>query len=577
VFTLRIIIVSLFGALQIGNTGLATSQLGIQVTGNNISNSGTTGYTRQTLNLQESGPEQIGPDQFLGTGVNVASIDRNSDDALNASLRNANSDQSSSSTLANYLSQIQTTFGTLNDNDLSSQVNNFFNGFSTLANNPSDAGQRSVVIQNGQSLAQNVQTLRSQLSDIRDTAQNQLQQLTTQANGLFQSIASLNKQIASSGNGNSNNTLLDQRDQDLSTLSTLVNVQAVPQANGQVNILIGSIPVVQGTVARPIGTVQGTNAAGTEPVTNVVFTDNGDPVNITGGQIGATISARDNSIDPAINSLDTFAAGLIQTVNSIYSQGQGLTGYSNVTATNAVTDPNAALNAATASTGLAFPPTNGTFTINETDQTTGQVTSRQITVNLSGNGTPTTLNSLAASITGGNITATVDSSGHLTINSTNSNSTFSFSNDSSGVLASLGINTYFTGSNAQNIGVNQNLVTTPSLLATGRNNIAGSNNNAQAVALGNTAANAVLGGKNLQDYYTNFVGDLANKTKAATDSTTADGTVYQALFAQQQSTSGVSMNEETVNLMTYQQAFQGSAHYINVINQMMQDVLSMVQ
>jgi flagellar hook-associated protein 1 len=569
--------VSLFGALQIGSTGLATNQLGIQVTGNNISNSGTAGYTRQTLNLNEAGPEQVGRDQFLGTGVQVTSIDRSADEALNASLRNATSDQSSANTLANYLSQIQSTFGTLNQNDLSAQVNSFFNGFSTLANNPSDSGQRSVVIQSGQSLAQNIQTLQSQLGGIRDNAQNQLQQLTTQANNLFQDIATLNKQIGASGNGNSNNTLLDQRDKDLTALSQLVDVRAIPQDNGQVNVLMGSIPVVQGTVARPIGTVQGTNAAGTEPVTKLVFTDNGDPVNVTSGQIAALISSRDSNIDPAMNSLDTFAAGLIQTVNSIYSQGQGLTGYSNATATNAVSDPTAALNAPTAATGLAFPPSNGTFTINEKDLTTGQITSRQITVNLSGTGTPTTLNSLAASITGGNIAASVDSSGHLVINSTSSNSTFSFSNDSSGVLASLGINTYFTGKDSKDIGVNQTLVANPNLLATGRNNIPGSNNNAQALALGNTATNPVLGGQNLQDYYTNFIGDLANKAKAATDSTTAATTVHDALFAQQQSTSGVSMNEETMNLMTYQQAFQGSAHYINVVNQMMQEVLTMVQ
>ncbi len=565
---------TLFGALQIGQSSLAASQIGIQVTGNNLANSGTVGYTRQTANFNAGAPDQSGSDQTIGTGVLVGSIDRNANDAMNASVNEANSEQNSASTLSSYLSQVQTAFGALNSNDISSQVGNFFNGFSTLANNPTDSGQQSVVVQNGVALAQNLQSLRSQLTSIQTSANTQITQLTQQANNLIQGIATLNQQISSSG-GNSANTLLDQRDQDLSNLSKLINIRAIPQANGQVNVLIGSIPVVQGSTARPIGTTQTTTSSGT--ATNVIFTDNNDPITPTGGQIAGLITARDNGVNPAISTLDTFAAGLIQTVNSIYSQGQAATGFSSVTATNANNAPGSALNASTTTTGLAFPPTNGTFTISELDQSTGQTTSRQIGVNLSGTGTQTTLTSLAASLNDANLSASVDSSGHLSITSNNPNVTFSFSNDNSGVLASLGINTYFTGSNAQNIGVNSALVNSPSQLATGRNNIPGSNGNAQAVALGYTAGNALLGGQNLQDYYTSYIGNLASQTQTATNNSTSAGTVYSALFSQQQSTSGVNMDEEAINLMTFQRAYQGSANYINVVNQMMTTLLAMVQ
>lgn len=565
---------SLLSALQIGQSGLAANQLGIQVTGNNISNSGTAGYTRQTVGLTEANPQQINTQESLGTGVQAGSITRTADEALNASLNDANADQNSASTLSSYLTQVQTTFGTLNSNDLSSQVSSFFNSFSTLANNPTDAGQQNAVVQNGVALTQSMQALRAQLSSIQTNANTQLTTLAQQANSLIQSIAALNGQIAASG-GSSANTLLDQRDQAISSLSKLVNVNSIPQANGQTNVLIGSIPVVQGSTARAIGTTTGTTGTGTQAVTNLVFTDNNDPITVTSGQIAGLINARDNGITPAISTLDTFAAGLIQTVNSIYSQGQAATGFSSVTATNADKNPGAALNAAT--TGLSFPATNGTFTISETDQSTGQTTSRQIAVSLNSNGTPTTLSSLASSLSDTNLSATVDSAGHLSITSTNPNVTFSFSNDSSGVLASLGINTYFTGSNAQNIGVNASLVNTPSLLATGRNNISGSNGNAQAVALGYSANSTLLGGQNLQNYYTNYIGTLASQTQAATNNSTAASTVYSALFSQQQSVSGVNMDEEAINLMTYQRAYQGSANYLNVVNQMMTTLLAMVQ
>ncbi len=112
------------------------------------------------------------------------------------------------------------------------------------------------------------------------------------------------------------------------------------------------------------------------------------------------------------------------------------------------------------------------------DTVTGQVTTKQISVNLSGQGTPTTLASLAASITaagGGVVTGTVTADNKLDIASSNSDVTFGFGEDNSGVLSSLGVNTFFTGNDATNIAVNNVLTTDPSMLAAGKGNVAGSN------------------------------------------------------------------------------------------------------
>src|SRR5262249_5535899 len=157
---------------------------------------------------------QLAPGQFVGAGVQVTSIERQANAAINESLRDATSNQQSAQTLDTLLSRVQSSFGALNDNDISGRLTDFFNNFSTLANNPTDSAQQAVVVQNGVSLAGYLQGLRGQLSSIRDDAQNQVTAMVGQANTLCKTIATLNQQIAQveGGAGGANN-LRDQRDQ----------------------------------------------------------------------------------------------------------------------------------------------------------------------------------------------------------------------------------------------------------------------------------------------------------------------------------------------------------------------------
>ncbi len=550
------------------------------MTGNNIANAGTEGYTRQTVKLTPGGPVALGNGQFLGSGVAVDSIERQANSAINESLRDATSEQQGAQTLDTLLGQIQTTFGALNAGDLAGRMTDFFNSFSTLATNPGNSAQRSVVVQNGASLADYMQSLRGQLTTLRTDAQAQVGVLVTQANGLVQGIANLNQKISSleAGQGMANE-LRDQRDVALGQLAQIMDIKVIDQGSGTVNVLVGSMPVVTGTTTRGVSSKQVTDAATGFTNTQITFGDNGDAMAATGGKLGALLNARDNYLTPAVATVDTLAAGLISAVNAIHTQGQGQTGFAAVTGTTAVVDPTAALNAGTLATGIAFAPKNGTFNLYIKDGVGGEITTKQIGVNLSGQGAPTSLNSLAAAISaagGGIVTGTVNASGKLVIASSNQNVTFSFGEDSSGALAALGINTFFTGTDATNIAVNNVLTGDPSLLATGRGNVAGSNANAQALALAGGAAVGALKGKSLTTYYGDYIGTLSAQAKNAADNVTAQNAIHDTLYAQQQAISGVSMDEEAINLTKYQRAFEGSARFITVVDQMMQVVLGLV-
>jgi flagellar hook-associated protein 1 FlgK len=563
---------SLSSALNIANSALNVEQAAINVTGNNIANVGNANYARETAETSPGVDYQQQQGIFIGTGVDLTGVQRQVDDALNSRLRSSNSDASAASTTQTWLGQVQSTLNALSGSDLSSQMSTFFTGWSNLANNPTDTGQRQVVIQNGQNLANYIQGLNTQLTTLQSSVSTQLPEQVSTANSLASQIASLNVQIvtAQGGSGGSANSLQDQRDADLSKLSQLVNISTADQPNGSVNVYIGSEPLVEGQTNHGLSVAGVANASTGALVPTVVFTDTGGTAPVTSGVIGA-LSGVQSQITSTANSINTIAQNLISSVNQLSASGQGTRGFSSVTGTNAVNDPTQPLNSAAAD--LTPPPTNGSFVVTVTQQD-GTSKSTLVPVNLNGTGTQTTLNSLAASLNGiSGVTASV-TAGQLTIKSTNAASTISFSQDSSGTLAALGVNTFFSGTGANNIAVNSTVSNEPGLLAAAQNGEPGDNSNALAISQLESEPQASLGGESLQSSYQNLVDQVGNSVAAAKTNATATAAVQQTLTSQQQSLSGVSINEETVNLIQQQQAFQAAAQVVTTVNQMFTTMLA---
>jgi flagellar hook-associated protein 1 len=561
---------SLNGALNIGSSALATSQAALQVTGNNIANVGNPNYSREVSVTSDTPAQEISSGVYIGSGVDLSAIERQVDESLNSRLNSAMSDNEAASTTQNWSNQVETVFNALGSQGLDTQLSTFTSDWSQLANDPTNVAQRQVVIQDGQSLSQQFNSLSSQLQTIQSNLGSELTSLTTNVNQLAQQIGSLNQQIATSqGAGGSNNQLLDQRDAAVQQLSQLVNVQTVNQGNGTVNVYIGSEPLVLGTSADSV-TVQQTQVNG-QPTYSLQFASNNGPVQATSGQLGATVSAQTqiNTVQQQLNSL---AGGLIFGLNSIYSSGQGLTGYSSVTATNPVTSPTAALNSTAA--GLPFQPVNGSFVVTTTNSQTGLSSSTLVPVNLTGQPTDTTLTSLTASLNAiPNVSATVQG-GVLTIASTDPNETITFSQDSSHVLAAMGINSFFQGSNATNMAVNSTVAANPNLLAAAQNGEPGDNSNALAIANFPSTTQTTLGNQSWTDAYGSMINGIATTGATANSDANSTQDIVQALQTQQQNVSGVSLDQETVNMLEQQRSYQGAAMFISTVNQMMQSLLN---
>jgi flagellar hook-associated protein 1 FlgK len=193
------------------------------------------------------------------------------------------------------------------------------------------------------------------------------------------------------------------------------------------------------------------------------------------------------------------------------------------------------------------------------------------------NNDDTTLTSLATDLDGiANVNASVNG-GKIKIATDSNDTEISFSQDSSGVLAALGVNNFYQGTKASDIAVNATLAANPALLAAAKNGEPADNQTARVIADLETASLTGLSGSTLKDTYQTMVNGIATSASGAKTNAQATQVVKDTLEAQRESLSGVSLDEEAVNLMKQQRAFQGAARLITVVNEMMDTVLGLVR
>ncbi len=566
---------TLGNALQIGRSGLSAAQAGIEVAGNNLANAATRGYHRQRVDLVPIGDQQIANNAFVGRGAQISAIVRQIDEALEGRLRGSIADQAGAEAARDVLIQIEGIQNELTDNDLSSHLSAFFNAWSELANVPDSFAQRSLVVQEGSNLALFIRDQQSKLTDLRDQVDEQIADAIASVKDLLQQIEDLNVQIGKVERGrDSAHSLRDQRDVMLSQLSQYLDVSTVELDSGMVDVFIGSTPIVLNGQRRELElNVQTVNG---ESQISVIVSDDGRVVTPTSGTLGGLIIAREGHVQGAIAALDEFAASLIHQVNLAHSQGQGKVLFDTATGTVRVEDATAALNATDA--GLAFTPEHGSFQIHVTQISTATRTTSTINIDLDDlGGDDTTLNSLIADITGvANISASATADGRLTITADSNDIEISFSDDTSGALAALGVNTYFSGSDAIDIAVSDTVQDDPDLLATGIDHVPGDNRNALSIADLRTERLDDLGGVSLTDVWSRHVEDFATRLGQSRLSVETNTAVRENLTAQQQSVSGVNTDEEAINLIAFQRAYQGSARFLSIVDELMQTLLTIL-
>ena len=299
-----------FFGISIGQSGLAAAQLGEDITGQNIANAGTAGYSVQSLDQTASDPytaadrNTVLTPGLIGTGVSIRSIQRASDQFLDTQVRDANSNLQSQTAQSNALKQVDDTFGEPSKTGLNAALTSFFSAFQDVANSPENAGVRAAAVQQGVALAGTFQTVSSGLTSVAASLSGQSASAVQSINADSTQIAALNLSIAASTrNGQSPNDLLDQRGVLLDKLSGLANITVQNNSDGSVNVAVGSTNLVLGKDSFSTSLP--------------ALTANGD---LTGGSL-AGLQAAGLKVSAFQSQLNSTAASVVSQVNAAQAGG----------------------------------------------------------------------------------------------------------------------------------------------------------------------------------------------------------------------------------------------------------------
>ncbi len=567
-------------------SALNVSSLGIQVTGQNLANVNTPGYAREQLILETSNTLKYGRN-VIGTGVQASGVVQIVDQYLEERLRNAVSDTADSGTQYRYTNELEALVGEFSENDLSTSLDTFFNSIANILNNPETVSYRKMAVEEGGALAEKIRKISGSLTTMRHSINKSVGDAAEEINLLTEQIRQLNMGIAKLESGRSPGTeatsLRDDRQLALTALSQIVNIKVSEDADsGAVTVSCGGDILVAGTYREEVYVNHETDSRGLTKAMLVTGSLKSN-LNLSAGAVAGMYEARDTILGGFAAELDYFTHRMIESFNAIYTSGQGLDGYSTLTSLQGLDDPDAVLG----TVGFDYPIQNGSFSLFVTDAKTKVSKEESVTVEVKdvekvdpfSLKTPkpaegTTLNDLIDRINGiEHLSAELTSRNELKITSDSPDVTFAFGKDTSGLLAAMGINTFFTGTGSADVGVHSMLETDPAKFAASSDGIGKDTLNAVKLAAMPETPSARFDNMTITGYYRLIIDKTAIAGGTVKAIATADASYQSTLQSHRDAVSGVNPDDETINLLVYQRAYQATSKYVTAINEMLDYLL----
>lgn len=522
---------------SIGVSGLNAAQVALSTTSNNITNVYTDGYNRQTTLLGENN---------VGNGVRVNGVQRQFSQFVAGQL---NQSTSNSSALEAYETQIAQIDNLLADGEagLAPLLQSFFSSLQDLVSAPSDPAARQGLIGTADTLTAQFRAFDNYLNDMQKGVNGQIKDVVFQINNTGEQIAMLNREIglAKVKTGTAPNGLLDQRDQLVAELSTMVDVDLTIQDSGSYNITIGN---GQALVAGASSFALEAMASSADPTRTVVGYRDGAgnlrefaETSFKGGELGGLMTFRRETLDKTQNQLGQLAVSLALGFNAQHAQGIDLNGDAG---------------------GDFFSIDIGVPTVyGNANNASGAHLEAQFLADISG-------------LTASDYTVKFTAADGYTVTRHDTGETLSFPADATS-LEFGGMSVTVNGTPAEGdrfliqptrraAGGLDNVIQETSLIAAGQTG-GGSGDNRNALALQNLQNKALVGGiATLSQGYAAMVGDVGNRANVVQVNLAAQKALTGQLRALQQSESGVNLDEEAANLIRFQQYYQASAKVIEV-------------
>ncbi len=323
-----------FQGIDIAASALRSFQRALDVTGNNIANVNTPGYTRETVSFAPVTPTEfygLHSIQSLGQGVGITSVNRIQDAFLTARKMSATAEVGRTGTYADNLGQVEQVLNETTGAGISSAMDGFFNSWSALAANPNDAALQTQVQQAGSTLAYKIRSAYSQLTTLGAQQDSNVQGTIQTINQDAKKISDLNNAIRGKlAAGEQPNDLMDQRDAAIQDLGKLVDIHTYTMSDGSVAVYSNQLTIVDGSGPKPYPANY--NAA------NSTVTDANGTYDVHGGQLGGLFQSI-TATKGYETELDNLANNLRTQVNSMHQTGTNPLGNTGVNFFNDSTPP----------------------------------------------------------------------------------------------------------------------------------------------------------------------------------------------------------------------------------------------
>lgn len=523
-------------------SGLSAAQSALNTVSNNISSYNGAGYTRQTTILGASNSTLTGGG-WVGNGVYVSGVQREYDAFITNQLRAAQNQSSGLTTRYQQMSKIDDVLSDTT-NSLSANLQDFFKSLQTLVSNAEDPAARQTVLGKADGLVNQFKTNDQYLRDQDAQVNTAISTSVDQINNYAKQIANLNDQISrltGVGAGASPNELLDQRDQLVSELNKIVGVDVTVQDSGTYNISIANgYTLVQGSNASQLAAVK----SSADPArTTIAYVDAAagnveiSEKQITTGSLGGLLTFRSQDLDQARNTLNQMALAFADAMNTQHQEGFDANG-----------DKGGKLfdfgSPAVLSNGKNTGSASVTATM--TDSTKVQATNYKVEYN----GTDWTITRLSDNTS---FTAKPDASSNLSFDGLNVKISGSANNKDSFIVKPV-----------NDVIVNMDVaISDESKLAMASAQGSGESDNTNGQKLLDLQSAKLVGGnKTFNDAYAALVSTVGSTTASLKTSSETKVNVVTQLTKQQQSISGVNLDEEYGNLQRYQQYYLANAQVL---------------
>lgn len=337
---------STFMGLETARRGMVAQQTALYVTGNNIANANTLGYSRQRVNMTQTetypgiglNRPQI-PGQ-LGTGVAADSIQRIRDEFVDSRYRGENNKLGYFSTKADTLSRMEEILNEPTEEGLAASLSEFWNSLQILGSSPNESGARESVIAQGNALADTFNYMSTSLETIMEDLKLSANTNADTINSIANQINEINRQISQvEPHGDLPNQLYDERDKLVDELSSLVNIKVTKEKSGGLaSPLSEGVYKIEilGASGNSLGVLVDKGTLSTGPNKLTISEDNQsvtigtqEPIalsDLSTGELKANLEALTNSYPSMLEKLDKIAYALVTEFNSVHKSGSDLNG-----------------------------------------------------------------------------------------------------------------------------------------------------------------------------------------------------------------------------------------------------------